>query len=487
MRSGILAALFLSPALTLAAEPRVFHHDGIVRPVAFSPDSKLLATGSYDRKVRLWDTVSGKLQRELTVTYALLSLGFSPDGKRLAAGTHQGELTIFQTATGRKLVGITTERGNVSGLSWSPDGKLIATADYLSSITLWNSETGKKERQLPGHPSRTWAVAFSPDGTMLASGGEDAVVRMWDVTTGLETRRLAGHRSGVGGVSFSRDGRLLVSASADGSFRLWDVLSGMELLTMPADAPHTAAFSPDGRFVAGAARDNIVRVWDSSTGKEAVRFEGHLAWALCVAFSADGKHAATTSQDRTARLWDLDGMLPDRKPITLTADEREKHWAALSGNDIKKTFAAMHALANDPESAKLLEKHLKPPSIVSPQDRQKQQERIAALVRDLGAEETARADRAMAELQKLGEGILPQLRQAHKKAANIEVLTRTAVLIDQFEKKATDLSRFRDMRAVAVLEWLGNKPARELLRTLGGGDSDSLLTREAKASLARLP
>src|SRR5689334_19691821 len=91
---------------------RTFQHDGIVRPVAFAPDGKTLATGGYDRKVKLWDT-AGEKKQEWTVKHPLLALAFSPDGKHLAAGTHQGELSVFEVKGGKQLFSISTGKGNI--------------------------------------------------------------------------------------------------------------------------------------------------------------------------------------------------------------------------------------------------------------------------------------------------------------------------------------------------------------------------------------
>jgi Tol biopolymer transport system component len=484
----VLPAVFVLPLRAADEGPmlRTFEHDGVVRPVAFAPDGKTLATGGYDRKVRLWDPASGEKKQEWTVKHPLLALAFAPDGKHLAAGTHQGELCVLVVKDGKQLFSINTGKGNISALAYAPDGKTLATADYLATISLWDSSTGKKKGQLAGHPQRTWSVAFSPDGKTLVSGGDDTSVRLWDVAAGKELRQLRGHRGAVGGVAFSRDGRYVASAGTDNTVRVWELLTGAEVLNLNGDSPHTVVFSPDGRFLFGATRENVVYVWSVADGKRVTWLNGHLAWVLGVAVSPDGKLALSGSQDKTARLWKLDGVLPAFKPVPLSGEQREQHWTALMSVDASKAYQAFWALASDPATVGLLEKALRPATVLTAEERKRQQERIAELLRDLDSDKPEKRDRATAELEKMGEVILPEVRRLHDRAESIEVLTRTAVLLDKVKGRETSPEYLREQRAIAVLERVGDARARRLLTKLSAGNPDVALTREAKQALAHL-
>jgi hypothetical protein len=482
--------LLLSAPLLRAEDPhsvRTFEHKEVVRPVAFAPDGKTLATGCYDKKARLWDPATGEMRRELGVGHAILSMAFAPNGKRIAVGTYQGELAIFQVESGKKLVNVTSGRGNISWLAWSPDGATLATADYEATVTLWDTLTGKPRMRLSGHQPRAWAVAFSPDGSVLASGGEDSLIRLWDPKTGKETGQLRGHTNGIGGLAFSRDGRHLVSASADGSFRVWEILSGQEVLGMFGPTPHAVVFSPDDRLILGATHDNHVYLWDSVSGTELTKLDGHRTWVLGIGFSPDGKKIISSSQDKTARLWKIDDLPPARKEVRLTDREREQHWTALAGFDARKTYQSMRALANDPTTPAFLEKHLKPVPALTNEQKKTKQARIGEWIEKLDANEAADRDRATAELELLGELALPALRRANEKATSLEMLTRTAVLIDRCESLRSGTGARQELRAVAVLEWLGGEKAKSLLKKLTNGNPEAALTREVKASLARLP
>ncbi len=199
-------------------------HASPVRSVAFSPDGKLLVTGTRDGGVHLWDLESGK-ERILPRGHVgmVRSVAFSPDGTTVASTGNDRTIKLWDVKSGQELLTLTTPGGGVYGVAFSADGKTIASGGRDKMVHLWDVRTGNVLATLQGHTENVLAVAFSPDGKTLASAGEDHVIRLWDAVGHKELEVLKGHTGAVGTVAFSPDGRTLASGGRDGAVRLWAV------------------------------------------------------------------------------------------------------------------------------------------------------------------------------------------------------------------------------------------------------------------------
>jgi parallel beta-helix repeat protein len=196
-------------------------HTSYVNSVAFSPDGKILASGSY-KEIKLWDVATGKELRTLRGhTDRAFSVAFSPDGKILASGSEDKTIKLWDVATGTEIRTLQGHTYWVYSVAFSPDGKILASGSYDETIKLWDVATGRELRTLSGHTSSVESVAFSPDGKILASGSYDETIKLWDVATGKEIRTLSGHTGHVLSVAFSPDGKVLASGSDDKTIKLW--------------------------------------------------------------------------------------------------------------------------------------------------------------------------------------------------------------------------------------------------------------------------
>ncbi|MGH1395669.1 MAG: WD40 repeat domain-containing protein, partial [Trichormus sp.] len=226
-------------------------HSNRVTSLAISPDGKILASGSSDDTIKLWNLATGEQIRTLGVVYperyynSVTAIPISPSVA--AIGSSDNTIKLWNLATGEQIRTLPslreaapTERyvntrhynsvacqcqfriPSVTSIAISPDGKTLASVSEFGTITLWNLATGEQIRTLAGHSGDVDSVAISPDGKILVSGGIwDKTIKLWNLTTGEEIRTLTEHSEGVTSVAISPDGKTLVSGSRDKTIKIW--------------------------------------------------------------------------------------------------------------------------------------------------------------------------------------------------------------------------------------------------------------------------
>ncbi|KAK3824840.1 MAG: WD40-repeat-containing domain protein [Benniella sp.] len=265
------------------------HHVEQIQSVAISPKDDCIASGGFDRVVRLWDFDTGICLNALRGHEGtIMSIAFSPSGDQVASGSMDKIVRLWDTTTGFCKHILSGHNGGIRGITFSPDGDWIASGSNDQTVRLWNVETGACDKVLEGHGDKVISVAFSPSGGLVTcvSASVQMSIHSWDAGLKVYKRELHGHTNWIENVVFSPKRDQIASSSHDATVRLWNVedgacchvLNGHKALVM------STAFSPRGDLIASGSEDGTVRLWEVASGQcraEIERFRtpvDSLAW-----------------------------------------------------------------------------------------------------------------------------------------------------------------------------------------------------------------
>jgi WD40 repeat protein len=489
-------------------------HQDRVEAVVYSPDGKWLVSGSVDETLRFWSVAGGREMRKTEMPAARIRrVVFYPDGKLLAVVAEHGVIYLHDSGTGRALAQLPLAReknafpqGVSRGADWtpsfalafSPDGRILAAVNKDEKVCLWDVRSRKKILTIPPAKGKNWitAISFSPNGQILASAWSDRSIRFWETRTGKNLRAGEAHQEWLMTTVSFRGNCLTVSHSTPPVF-FWSRTLG-DLPFRPREGKtqtdpelpeeseaafsdpdflvdSVAAFSPDGRTLAAASRlHGEIRLWEVLTAREIKRFPAREG--ICsLSFSPDGKTLASGSGDtHTIVVWDVSGLLRDGQlpPLHLPPESLRGLWDALAdplpGAAHRATWKLVAAAR---QSIPFLRKQLAAPP----------PRRVVQLIHNLDHKRYAVRAGATRELEKVLDQAEPALRRALAKNDSVEFHLRVKRLLAKLP-----FARLRSVRAVAVLERIGTREAREVLAQVARGKPEAWSTQEAKSALARL-
>src|SRR5713226_4559227 len=292
-------------------------HTDYIFALAFSPDGHVLATGSWDGAIKLWDIEQGALLWTNWSTERIERLAFAPNGRTLASGGDDATVRLWDVQRGTLLQTLIGHSGPVYALAWSPDGSLLASGGFDMQIRLWEMQEAQPEasaRMLTGHTDWILALTFAPDGRTLASGSFDRTVKLWDVDSQRVRETLTGHTHMVHATKWSPDGSIIASCGFDKTIWLWDVerRSYRTALHGHTAAVFAIAFTPDSRSLLSGGDDATLRVWDVERGQCVHIMKSYVVSLYDIDWSPDGTQLASGGSDRLVTIWDMAARMPPR-------------------------------------------------------------------------------------------------------------------------------------------------------------------------------
>lgn len=273
-----------------------------------SADGTMLATGSYDKTVVLWDSQTRqKVRTFIGHTQGVDAVAWSPAGTLLASASLGQGIRVWNPSTGAQVTILEGHSGAVTDIAWSPNGQHLASASADQTVRVWNVSQSVCELVIRGHTAPLTSVTWSPDSQWIGSTARDATVRIWSATaSGAAVYTLTGHNGVVYCVRWSPDGRLLAS-SGNTSVRLWNFANGESLAALTGHNGYVLrlAWRPDGLAIASSSADKLVRIWSVETQRTVAILAGHTDWVHGIYWFPSGHRLASCggAQDGSLRLW----------------------------------------------------------------------------------------------------------------------------------------------------------------------------------------
>jgi RNA polymerase sigma factor (sigma-70 family) len=480
--------------------------DNAVEHIFVTPDGSRVVTRDQNGYGHLWDATSGKhLRRFSAASGWQRGIALSPDGRFLAVpvddssasfedpgnpihGPYGARVRLHDLAADKYLDPFPAFKGEAQGVAFTEDGKRIVTSEGSGGmVRIWNVETGKEEGSFNILPDVLKKQSYFVRASYLSPGGKIVVatyeegmdmrlglrppprqlVRLWDVAAGKELPEPSGGRP----AAFSPDGRLVVTAGG----HVCHVATGKRVAALPDGISiGPAVFSRDGHFLATAVSGGVLQIWEVATWTRRNQYKGgHRDGVTTLAF-APGERLLSGSPDTTVLAWD---MRPQRVADSVPL---ERAWDALAAREAGESFRSEGRFSSSPgDTAKYFAERVKPAEALDPK-------RAQRLLADLDGDEFAVREAASKELAELDEQAIPYLESTLKSTESSEVRERVNKILERRRGAAISSEQLRQVRAVVVLERIGDGESKGLLKKWAGGPAGALLTREAAAALKRL-
>lgn len=283
-------------------------HQGWIWSVDYSTSGNVLASGSQDTKIILWDANTGAQIKQLTDhTGSVQFVTFSPTESVLASASRDDSIRFWDTETYTIIEECRKHTADVNSLDYSADGTLLVSGADDGNVIVWDVATKSVLAKHHVDQGKVWAVAFAADGS-VAFGGTNQTVSTWDFASGHPPKSLYKCDFNITSLRFSNDRDTLACSTSDGTILTFDYQQ-RTIRGQPA-APHstdamTAVFSPDGQSLISCGSDGKICFRYLKIDEPTIQIDAHDDHIHSVAFSPDGNRIASGSWDHSVRIWSV--------------------------------------------------------------------------------------------------------------------------------------------------------------------------------------
>lgn len=261
-------------------------HTGSIYTLCISPDGQTLVSGGRDTTLKVWDLQAIGKYNSFSPTSRVIGDGLiytltghsesincvamTPNGQLLASGSEDNTIKLWDLNTEECLATLEGHEAGVKSVAITPDGETLVSGSADNTIKLWQLPEDLNEAICPdpiytltGHTDWVKCLALTPDGHILASGSQDKTIKLWDLETGELKSTLVGHWGEVNCIAITSDGQRLTSCSWDETIRLWHLGTEKQLHSLSGHKGAIACFAltPEGQPLVSSSWDHTIRVW----------------------------------------------------------------------------------------------------------------------------------------------------------------------------------------------------------------------------------
>lgn len=312
---------------------RLAAHLDRVTCIALQNGDRLIATGSSDRTIKIWDSKGKLLQVLVGHTNWITCLSFNSNGQILASGSRDGTIRLWKlNRLTKQFIDqpaqiLKDHQAPVLALQFSPTDAIFASCGEDVKIRLWRDDGTLFNTFAGGHLKWITCLRFSSDGEKIVTGSADSSVIIWNVN-GTLIKKFIADDNFIEDLDISPSRKLIATASRGRNIKLWNIQGNLvAMLEGHTDRISVVRFHPSGHYLASASRDRSIKFWDLQ-GNVIHTCRGHKGAIHSLCFGGNGKMFITGSQDTTVKFWRTMGY----QPLRLTEHTDEVNSIAFSKN-----------------------------------------------------------------------------------------------------------------------------------------------------------
>lgn len=313
----------------------------ITRRFAMNRVGRMFAAAFQDRTIRLYAAQTGEEMQRVQDDFLCTSLAFSPRGDIVAAGTVEHVIKLWDIRSAEQIGELRDHTYPVLCLAFSPDGDRLVSGSGDTTLTVWDVDNQSKIHKLKGHGFYVVTCDWNPHGDRIVSGSVDANICEWDSSSGKLIKKHDEHRAAVHQIRYSHDGSRLASCSSDRVITLWDSdlkpMNPSSTLREHSGEVRALGFSPDGKYLASGSSDKDLFLWDVDS-EQVVGRATTVGEIDGIEWYPEGHAFITADGSGTIMRWEAADMGSMLAPFEDLLKEIEAHPDPANSDELKQKY-----------------------------------------------------------------------------------------------------------------------------------------------------